>query len=190
MPTFLGHVAASAAITSACASPGERSRRLWIAAAICSVVPDADVVAFAVGIPYSHVLGHRGLSHSLVGALAIAGVATLAAFGPRAARVRDFLVLSLATASHGVLDAMTNGGLGVAFLAPFSNHRFFLPWRPILVSPIGVAEFASRRGLAVLWNELAWVWVPSLIVIGVSWFGRRAARGRGPGAPGRSASRP
>src|SRR6267378_8050335 len=41
----------------------------------------------------------------------------------------------LATASHGLLDAMTNGGLGVAFFAPFCDTRYFLPWQPIVVSP-------------------------------------------------------
>jgi len=34
-----------------------------------------------------------------------------------------FAYLFLATASHGVLDAMTNGGLGVAFFSPFDNRR-------------------------------------------------------------------
>ena len=32
---------------------------------VCSVVPDLDVVGFYFGIPYEHVLGHRGLTHSL-----------------------------------------------------------------------------------------------------------------------------
>jgi hypothetical protein len=35
--------------------------------------------------------------------------------------------LFLATAGHGLLDAMTNGGLGLAFFSPFDNHRYFLP---------------------------------------------------------------
>ena len=39
-------------------------------------------------------------------------------------------------ASHGVLDALTDGGPGVAFLAPFDDTRYFFPWRPIRVSPL------------------------------------------------------
>ena len=35
-----------------------------------------------------------------------------------------FAYLFLATASHGVLDAMTNGGLGIAFFSPINNRRF------------------------------------------------------------------
>jgi len=52
----------------------------------------------------------------------------------------------LATASHGLLDAMTDGGLGVAFFVPFDKHRYFLPWTPIRVSPIGVGRFFTDRG--------------------------------------------
>ena len=67
------------------------------------------------------------------------------------------------TASHGLLDALTNGGRGIAFFAPFSNHRFFFPWRPIQVSPIGVGFF-SARGFAVLQSELRWILLPSVII--------------------------
>ena len=69
--------------------------------------------------------------------------------------------LFLATASHGILDATTDGGLGIAFFSPFSNARYFLPWRPIAVSPIGVAAFFSERGLNVLRSEFKCIWLPS-----------------------------
>jgi inner membrane protein len=67
---------------------------------------------------------------------------------------------------------MTDGGLGVAFFAPFSDVRYFFPWRPIVVSPIGVGEFFGPRGLRVMWSELGWVWVPSVVVFlaGNSWW--------------------
>jgi inner membrane protein len=52
--------------------------------------------------------------------------------------------LFLATASHGVLDAMTDGGLGVAFFSPVDNTRYFLPFNPIRVSPIGISRFLVR----------------------------------------------
>jgi len=56
-------------------------------------------------------------------------------------------------ASHPLLDALTDGGLGVALLWPFSAERFFFPWRPIPVSPIGVGFF-SLRGIRVALAEL------------------------------------
>ncbi len=52
--------------------------------------------------------------------------------------------------SHGVLDAMTTGGEGVAFFAPFDNSRYFLPWREIKVSPIGAAKFLATGGYKLL----------------------------------------
>ena len=39
------------------------------------------------------------------------------------------LYLFLSTASHGVLDALTDGGLGVAFFSPFDQTRYFFPFR-------------------------------------------------------------
>ncbi|MBA3273622.1 MAG: metal-dependent hydrolase [Chthoniobacterales bacterium] len=69
------------------------------------------------------------------------------------------LYLFLATVSHCVLDAFTDGELGVAFFAPFENSRYFFPVTPIAVSPIG-GSFFSARGLSVVLNEVVWIWVP------------------------------
>jgi inner membrane protein len=49
-----------------------------------------------------------------------------------------YLTLAAAAASHPLLDMLTDGGLGVALLAPLSWERLFFPVRPIPVSPIGV----------------------------------------------------
>ena len=83
--------------------------------------------------------------------------------------------LAAATASHGVLDAFTNGGRGVAFFAPFSSDRFFFPVTPIAVSPIGAAFF-SERGVSVLASEMLWVWVP-LLILNIAVAMARARRG-------------
>ena len=80
-----------------------------------------------------------------------------------------------ATASHALLDMLTDGGLGVALFAPVSNARLFFPWRPVTVSPIG-AGFFSAQGAAVLLSEFVWVWLPVLAVASVrAWRRRRAA---------------
>jgi inner membrane protein len=81
-----------------------------------------------------------------------------------------------ATASHGLLDAMTDGGLGVAFLSPLDNRRYFLPWTPIRVSPIGVARFFGARGFAVLQTEVLWIWLPAAVLAMCAWILRRHAR--------------
>ena len=87
-----------------------------------------------------------------------------------------FLFVSMA--SHGVLDAFTDGGLGVAFLWPWSAERFFAPapWRVIEVSPIGLTAFLSRAG-DVLASEARWVGLPALLLgLGLAGVRRAAAR--------------
>jgi inner membrane protein len=74
------------------------------------------------------------------------------------------LYFAAITATHPLLDALTDGGLGVALFAPFSPDRYFLPWRPIEVSPIG-PSFFSERGFHVLISEIRWVWLPSLALV-------------------------
>jgi inner membrane protein len=82
------------------------------------------------------------------------------------------LYFAAVTFSHPLLDMLTNGGLGVALLAPFSNERFFFPWRPVQVSPIG-AGFFSERGVAVILSELVWIWIPSFLIAAIGWLVRR-----------------
>ncbi|MDQ3280612.1 MAG: metal-dependent hydrolase [Acidobacteriota bacterium] len=123
-----------------------------------TVLPDADVLSFALGIPYEHLLGHRGFTHSIVFALVVAAIATRVV-AAREQRRAAFAFLFLCAISHPLLDALTNGGLGVALFAPFSNHRYFFPWTPIRVSPIG-AGFFSARGIETLRSEAVMVWLP------------------------------
>jgi inner membrane protein len=130
-----------------------------IVGAICSMIPDLDVLGFAFGVHYGDLLGHRGLSHSLGFAAFVAFAAQFTA--RRGNRQLTWFYLFLATASHGILDAFTDGGLGIAFLSPVNPTRYFFPVRPIAVSPIG-AEFFSSLGLTVLRSEVIWVWIPSL----------------------------
>lgn len=131
--------------------------RLSIAACACSVLPDADSLP---GVPYEHSFGHRGFFHSLLFAalMAAAGAAWMRAERP----YRVFGLLFVVGASHGVLDAMTDAGLGIAFFAPFDDERYFLPWRPLVCPPIAIAPFFSEWGVRVLRSEVVWVWLPLL----------------------------
>jgi inner membrane protein len=142
------------------------------------MLPDADVVGFHFGIRYQDFWGHRGFTHSLVFAALLATSVIVIASRPGVLGDRRLLwfYLFLATASHGLLDAMTDGGLGVAFFSPFDTMRYFLPWRPIRVSPIGVARFFSPRGLAVLRSELLWVWLPAASLASMAFLLRRIVR--------------
>ena len=70
------------------------------------------------------------------------------------------LFFFLIAATHGVLDAFTNGGLGIALFSPFDTGRYFMPFRPLVVAPIGFGAMFSEWGLAVIVSEAKWVWLP------------------------------
>ena len=82
----------------------------------------------------------------------------------RAMRFRLFLYFLLATASHGFLDAMTHGGLGIAFFAPFDDTRYLFPFRPIPAAPLSIAGFFTGDGLRILASEVVWIWIPSVLL--------------------------
>lgn len=160
--------------------PASAPPRFWILAMACAVLPDFDSIGFALGIRYGDLLGHRGLSHSLLFAALFGwAVARLGFRGPewRPWRGRLFLAFFLATASHGLLDALTNGGLGVAFFSPLDPTRYFLPFRPIQVSPINIRRFFDGAGLEVMRSELVWIGIPAAIFAVAAW-GLRWARSR------------
>src|SRR5262245_51013946 len=136
----IGHIAVGMAAGKL---HGGRALRAQALFAALSMLPDVDVIGFKLGVRYADPWGHRGASHSLFAAalvaLACAALARLVRAPP--ARVAAFAFVTVA--SHGLLDALTNGGLGVALLWPFDLTRYFAPWRPIPVAPIGARFFSS-----------------------------------------------
>lgn len=160
MPTVFSHPAPLVCLGLACGRL--LSFRLLLAGVICSLLPDADALAFRFNIPYASILGHRGLSHSLAFALALGLAAALIAPLLRSGRKTAFVVCAGAALIHILLDAMTDGGLGVAAFWPFSETRHFLPWRPIAVSPLSLRHFFSQHGINVLGSEARLIWLPCL----------------------------
>jgi inner membrane protein len=150
------------------------SAKLLLVGAICSIIPDLDVIGFRFGIKYSDMLGHRGFTHSLLFAALLGALLSFTLFrNSEGNQWIIFLFLFLSTLSHTLLDMLTNGGLGVALFSPFSNERYFFPWTPIEVSPIGIGNFFSIRGLEVIISELKWVWLPSGVVSILGYIVRR-----------------
>jgi inner membrane protein len=160
MPTIFSHIAVPLALGLAVGAPTV-SKRLLLAGMAASILPDLDVLAFRLGIAYSHEFGHRGFSHALAFALLVGFLAAGMAQWLQTTRKVAFAFIFVAAASHGLLDMLTNGGLGVALLWPFTEQRYFFPWRGIDVSPLGM-HFFGPRAWAVLQSELLWVWLPSL----------------------------
>jgi inner membrane protein len=167
VPTVITHAVVGAALSPL----GPRSvprGRLIFALALLSMLPDLDVVSFHIGIPYSHWLGHRGVTHSLLFAILVGALVARFVRNPPLSsrdRWRLFAVCALAMASHGVLDAFTDGGLGIAFFLPFSSQRFFSGFQPLVVSPIGLQNFISGPAIAVLVSEVLYVWIPILVIL-------------------------
>jgi inner membrane protein len=177
MPTIFSHSIAALAVGKAVA-PSGMPLKFWIASAVCAALPDIDVVSFSLGVRYDEMLGHRGITHSFSFALVLGVLVALIFFRDVPMFSSQWILLAIyffiITSSHALLDALTNGGVGVALFSPFSNIRYFFPWRPIEVSPIGMG-FLSERGLHVMLSELKWIWFPSAVVFLLSLVLRRRA---------------
>jgi inner membrane protein len=146
----IGHIALGVAAARFRGQRSAWSMALW---ATLSLLPDADVLGFSLGVRYADAWGHRGATHSLLFALVVGALVGWAAplFGAR--RLKSGLLATAVVASHPLLDTLTTGGLGCALFWPFDPTRYFAPWRPIPVAPIGL-RFFSSRGLAVAAVEM------------------------------------
>ena len=161
MPTIMSHLAVPLALKLGLRQ-SEIPGKLLLLAMFCAILPDFDVLAFKFGIAYESPWGHRGFSHSFFFAALVGVFASAFSYGLRCRPMLVFSVIFLSTASHALLDAATNGGLGCALFWPFTDQRYFLPWTPIAVSPIGIKNFLSDRGAVVLLSEFYWVWLPAM----------------------------
>jgi len=166
MPTVFTHALVGLTASQLC-SPKEmqqdsRAKLFFTALSIAlPIAPDFDFLFIPI-VRGGSLLDHRGLFHSIAFALVLGAVATefmvrqVQAMGQR--HLWLFAYFFIATASHGLLDSMTRGPQGVALFAPFDNHRYFLPIRPMLPSPIWPSEFFSSYGARVLGIEFLLVW--------------------------------
>ena len=127
---------------------------------LAAILPDLDVIAFKLGIAYESAFGHRGFSHSIVFAILVASLVSVFHHRLHSSALVCWLFIAFATISHGLLDALTTGGLGVEFFWPLTEERYFFPWQFIQVSPIGVSRFLTARGWRVIQSELLTVWLP------------------------------
>ncbi|MCL4131465.1 UNVERIFIED_CONTAM: hypothetical protein GTU68_035463 [Idotea baltica] len=171
MATLFTH-AFSAVVIHAGRLSKRKSFGVLLIGAISAALPDIDVITFSFGIPYGSMWGHRGFTHSIFFAVIWSGFVALILrnIGWKISFYWTMGFLFLCTASHGVLDAMTTGGKGVAFFAPWDTERYFLPWRWIKVSPIGITNFKGEWAKAVLLSEFYLVWIPGLLFIFLRWI--------------------
>lgn len=162
MATSFGH--ALVAYTTCKFAREKASKRLLFFAIISSIIPDLDVLGFYAGIEYESMLGHRGISHSIL--FALLWSVALSKWQFRHSFNLAFPVLFFSTLSHGIIDALTTGGRGIGFFIPFSGERYFFPSRFIQVSPLHIDDFFGEWGRAVLMSELIYIGLPCMFLIG------------------------
>lgn len=168
MATIISH--AVIAFTLGKVLPGkEINTRVLAAGMVMAMMPDADVIGFGLGIPYESMWGHRGFTHSITFAALFSLIITQLFSFKSKYELASFLKVSLflftATLSHGLIDAMTTGGLGVGFFIPFSPERYFFEWRPVLVSRIGFDGLLGPWAVAVYKSEFKYLLLPCLIIL-------------------------
>ncbi|HXG08171.1 MAG TPA: metal-dependent hydrolase [Gemmataceae bacterium] len=176
MPTVFTHAVVGLGLGWIFATGRPMPLAFWGLSAALSALPDLDVITLALGLPYGSRFGHRGFSHSLCCALLVSLPVALLTYRPFG--VAWWLLWGyffVVMASHGVLDAFTNGGYGIAFFSPFDPTRYFFPWRPVEVAPIGVTAFFGPWGLRVLGSEMLWIWLPLGVVVAAVKVWRQAA---------------
>jgi inner membrane protein len=163
MPSFVGH---SLVALSLCAplpkTPLWKAMPVsgWLAVLVLvSLLPDLDVLLFR-WLPYSHPLGHRGLSHSLFFSLLASWCLTISCYvagivpGRILPLILVWLLLAAVMGSHGLLDAMTDDGLGVGLLSPLTLQRYFFPLRPLPVALLSPSHLLSSSMLHVYLVEM------------------------------------
>jgi inner membrane protein len=143
----------------------------WGLAALLPIIPDLDVFSTAA---YGTPLGHRGITHSLVFALALGTLAAGVTFRWFCVKWCSLAALFCAIiASHGLLDALTKGGEDIPFFWPFGGR--YGNWGVIPVSDIAL-DLPDPRYSRAIRGELLWVWLPMSLVVGVVMVYRRLKR--------------
>ena len=184
MPTVITHGIVGAAGFTA-NMPVKNKIAFAILSVAAPVIPDLDVISFALGVKYGDFFGHRGFSHSILFAAIIALIFSVIAIKllkmKEKSNLKAFFYFFALAISHGVLDALTSGGLGVAFFSPFDNTRYFFPVTPIKVAPISVIRFFSLNGLQVMLSEILWVWLPLFVLTGLYLWYKKYFKAKGKG---------
>lgn len=148
-----------------------------VLAMVCSTMPDLDVIGFEAGIRYGAALGHRGFSHSILFALVVGITVSYLYYNDECKTKTDRFLISfyffIITMSHGFLDAMTDGGLGVGFFIPFYNERFFFPIRPIPVSSMHIEAFFTSFGFSIFKQEMKFIGFISAFVLISGYYWRK-----------------
>jgi hypothetical protein len=129
MASAITHAVSGAAISTLAPRP-YRGGTLAAVLALAAVAPDLDVIGLRLGIPYAHPLGHRGFSHSLLGALFMA-LPIAVAFSRRARRwggPRSACWQWSSPARRTACSTHDRRRARRRLLHPLQRRPLFLPW--------------------------------------------------------------
>lgn len=162
MPTFISHPAVALA-TMPLLNGIQKKPFVVMTGAVMTILPDIDYINYKfIGIPYGDIWSHRGFTHSIVFSLIVASLFTLVfKQQKRNTNLVVWLYFSICGISHGLLDAMTNGGKSIPLLFPFSNEGIFFGFRPIKVSTLTAEKFFGYQGFITVQNEMLYIWLPA-----------------------------
>jgi inner membrane protein len=159
MATFISHplFGAGASYILYQSQSKESSQRFIALSTLCQWLPDIDTLSYLFPIDETHPLGHRGLAHSGVFALAL-GFAVMTIFyrplkSNRTQWWGHYIWFFLMTLSHGIFDALVDSSLGIAFFWPFDTQRYQFSWQPLLDVPIRFSEFFHPQFWHAQWIE-------------------------------------
>jgi len=179
--SFIGHVLGAAAahrtLRGLAPADAPRGARAFLLIAALAVLPDVDIVwGWCHGGATAF---HRGITHSLLFAAALALLGNLVWYHSLAAfrNVRSALALFAACVAHPLLDYLMGCGDAMPLLAPFSWRGFQAPRQfvPTAYYAERVSDlpklFTNRGHLWTMAIEL-WIFVPLFVAgrPGRSWL--------------------
>jgi inner membrane protein len=171
----IGHLAAGAALGALYSrKTGSNPPVTIITFAALALAPDLDLVTSLWGVPPNTPFAHRGITHSLSFALAVAGLVALLYRGSTGRKVLAGGIALAALASHGVLDTMSQLGNGPMLLWPFSAQSYEFIWRPI-PGVLNAAHYLTVQAIPTLIVETL-IFLPLILFTLATLLPRRAEK--------------
>ena len=120
MASLISHAVAALGIGTIFARP-QIPKRVWVIGAVCSILPDIDVIGFRFGIRYGDFWGHRGFTHSLLFASILATLALVVGFPHALSGLKPHLAVAIFLCCGGEPRI-------------FARHDEWRPWRGVLLA--------------------------------------------------------
>jgi len=171
MSFIVGH--SLAALAAARAPAGEKQRKLLYSPEVTLAViglalaPDLDILVWVLFHP-TGMVPHRGFSHSLIVAIALAFIfwLLLSRFGKKGGLVLP-LALVLASLAHPALDYLMGCGPRVPFFWPFNATGFLCPLKlvPTAYYALTLQDLINLPALMLQPKNLAGIMLEILIFL-------------------------